>query len=401
MNVAIINTLAKTGSTGKIAYAFQQYLKSLGHNAYVFYGRPDEQVTAAEKDIIRIGNNFEWKTHAFLSRITGMQGIYSHAASMKMLKTFDELEIQAVCMFNLHGYYLNFPMLFEYRGKKKLPCEYVMLDEYPFLGKCAYSFDCDKFITECKNCQHLEDYPKSLWIDNSTKMFCIKREAYKLAPQCTFVGTAYTVERAKRSAITKNCKFGIADEAIDLKNVYYPRDTSRLRKELKISARKKVVVTVTPYPNERKGGKYFLEAAKRLESNEEIVFVHVGFEANVSECPSNYIPIRYVKNQNLLAEYYSLGDLFVHTSIAETIPAAILEALACGTPIMGFNSSGIPYSADAEHGVFVEPRNVDKMVEIIEQVPQKDEDRIQSCRKYAESRYNSLDYGRKLLDFLK
>ena len=400
MNIAIINTLAKTGSTGKITYAFQQYLKAQGHNAYIFYGRKDEQVLPDEKDIIQIGNDVDRYIHAFLARATGMQGVYSRNASKKMLARFDKLNIQAVCMFNLHGYYLDFPMLFKYLGEKKLSCEYVMLDEYPFLGKCAYSFDCDKFTTECKKCPRLKEYPKS-WVDGSNKMFHVKKDAYKLAPQCTFVGIEYTVDRAKKSAITKDCKFGIADEAIDLRNLFYPRDTSRLRHELKIPEENKVIVTVTPYPNERKGGKYFLEAARKLESRKDITFVHVGFNADTAECPSNYIPIGYVKDQSLLAEYYSLGDLFVHTSTAETIPASILEALACGTPILGFNSSGIPYSADAEHGTFVEPCNVDEMVKVIVQTPIKDDERIQSCRAYAMSRYDSVEYGKKLLAFLE
>lgn len=401
MNIGIINTLAKSGSTGKITYSYQQYLNSNGHHAYIFYGRKDEQVSSDEKDIIRIGNDTDMYIHGMLSRISGMQGVYSKKATSQMLKKFKELDIHAVCMFNLHGYYLNFPMLFQYLGKNNLPCEYVMLDEYPFLGKCAYSFDCNKFMAECKKCPRVREHPKSLFFDSSTRMFYLKRDTYKLAPQCVFVGIEYTVKRAKESAITKDCKFAIADEAIDLRTLYYPRDITRLKGELKIPEGNKIIITVTPYPNERKGGEFFLEAARRLEDRKDITFVHVGFRAETSECPTNYVPIGYVKDQNLLAEYYSLGDLFVHTSTAETIPASILEALACGTPIMGFNSSGIPYSADKEHGTFVEPKNIDEMVEVILKTPRKDEKRIESCRNYAKSRYDSVDYDAKLLSFLE
>ena len=176
---------------------------------------------------------------------------------------------------------------------------------------------------------------------------------------------------------------------------------NKIRKELEIPEGNKVIVTVTPYPNVRKGGQYFIEAARKMENNKDVSFVHVGFVADKSICPSNYIPVGYVKDQSLLAEYYSLGDLFVHTSTAETIPAAILEALACGTPILGFNSSGIPFSADKEHGTFVEPCNVDEMVKVIKKTPRKNRETIDSCREYAKSRYDNIMYYQKLLGILQ
>lgn len=401
MNIAIINTTAKSGSTGKIAFAFYNYIKSTGNNAYIFYGRNDDQVTPEDKELFRVGTNIDLFAHGILSRISGMQGCYSKRPTIRMIQKFEELNIQAVCMFNIHGYYLNYIELFRYLGRKRIPCEYVMLDEYPFLGKCTYSFDCNKYTSECKKCPRLHDYPKSFFYDSSTRLFWLKKKLYKMVPQCVFVGIQYTVEKAKKSAVTKNCKFAIADEAIDLRNMYYPRNIDRLRKKHGIPKTNKVILTVCPYPNKRKGGEYFLEAAKRLADHKDITFVHVGFQGDKSECPDNYIAIGYIKDQNLLSEYYSLADLFVHTSLAETIPSAILEALACGTPVLGFASSGIPYSADKEHGVFVEPRNVNEMIEVIKRTPLKNEESIKSCRLYAESRYDSIEYGRKLLSILE
>ncbi len=401
MNIAIINTLAKSGSTGKIAYGLYKYLKQQGHHAYIFYGRHDELVSEKEKDIFRVGTDFELYLHGVLSRITGMQGIYSKTATQRMLAQFEYNQINAVCMFNIHGYYLNYPLLFSFLGKNYIPCEYVMLDEYSFLGKCSYSFECEKFKSECKDCPRLREYPKSYFFDSSTRMFRMKKDLYKLVPQCIFVGVEYTVARAKTSSITKDCRFAIADEAVNLKEVYYPRDVSILRQELNIPKDNKVIVTVSPFPNKRKGSQYFLATANKMKDRNDITFVHVGFKADVSICPPNYIPIGYIKDQDLLSQYYSLGDLFVHTSTAETIPASILEALSCGTPILGFNSSGIPYTADAEHGTFVEPCNVDEMIRVIENTPKKTEERIKSCRDYAISRYDSEDYYKKLLFYLE
>ena len=399
MKVAIVNTLAKTKSIGKIAYGLQQYMQSQGHEAYIFYGREDGD-KLNDPYMIRVGNNVDMYIHGALTRVFGGEGTYSRAATRKMLRQFEELKIDAVCLLNIHGYYLNFPMLFQWLGKSKVRLVYVMLDEYPFLGKCTYSYDCEKYMSVCGHCPYLHDYPKSFFADPSTRIFYLKKKAYELVPQCTFVGIEYTVERARKSAIMLHAKFVVMDEAVDLRNMYYPRDTARLRKELNIPKKNKVIVTVTPYPGFRKGGQYYIQAAEKLQYRTDITFVHVGYQADPQKCPPNLIPIGYVKDQNLLAEYYSLGDLFVLTSVAETIPAAIIEALSCGTPILGFNISGIPTSADEEHGVFVEPCNVDDMVRVILETPIKTAERSASCRKYAESRYDAIEYYKKLTQLL-
>ena len=400
MRIAIVNTLAKTKSIGKIAYGLQQYMNSKGHEAYIFYGREHGEKNQAE-DLIRVGSDLDMHLHGIATRIFGGEGTYSHLATKRMLKQFEALNIEAVCLLNIHGYYLNFPMLFQWLGEKKVPVIYVMLDEYPFLGKCAYSFECEKFMSRCEKCPHLGDYPKNLFVDSSTRMFELKKKAYKMVPQCIFVGIEYTVERARKSAIMPpDAGYAIADEAVDLRNVYYPRERENLRKELGIPEQNKVIVTVTPFPEPRKGGIHFLKAAELLEDKKDITFVHVGFMADQSLCPSNYIPIGYVSDQEKLAEFYSLGDLFVQTSTAETIPAACLEALSCGTPILGFDTSGIPYCADEEHGTFVEINNDEELAKVILETPKKTQETIASCRKYAESRYDSIEYYKKLTNLL-
>ena len=232
--------------------------------------------------------------------------------------------------------------------------------------------------------------------DRSKDIFYAKKKAYDKVKDLTFVGIEYVVEKAKKSALLKNAKFKIMDEAVDLRNTYYPRDTKKLRERLGISCNSNVVVTVAPFLDERKGCKYYLELAKRMQSNRNIIFVHVGFNGDKKICPQNYIPISYVADQNELAEFYSLGDLFVCTSLAETIPASCLEALSCGTPILGFDVTGMPYCADKKHGTFVNVGDIDAMIDVINKTSTKTEDVIISCRKYAESRYDAVDYRDKI-----
>ena len=186
------------------------------------------------------------------------------------------------------------------------------------------------------------------------------------------------------------------DEAIDVK-VNTPKVTTSLRRELGIKDEQIVIGCVAPFSYPRKGVKYLVEAARRLENDSRFVFVQVGYDVkDKSGLPKNYIPIGYVSNQEVLTQYYSLADLFVFPSLLDTMPNACLEALSCGSPLLCFNISGMPYMADDTVMTLVESMNVDQMVEVIKNTKRKTRETIDACRNYAIKRFDSQKYYEKL-----
>ncbi len=394
MNAAVINT-CNYGSTGRIGRGLYKYLKSHGHNAIFCYGRG----RPAHKDsFFKFSWDIEVFLHILLARMTGLEGCFSFIATFRLKKKLKKQNIDTVYLLNIHGYVLNEYHLLQFLKVSQYKVIYLMLDEYPFTGKCGFTMECSEFEKECRRCPQKRVYPKSLFFDTANYLFKKKKEAYSGFNNIIFVGIDYTVQRAKKSILLKDKSFFIADEAIDLKNVYTLRNCKILKDRLKIPEDKKIIVCVAPFSNIRKGCSYFLKAARMLEDKRDIIFVHVGFDGNPSICPSNYIPIGFISDQNELAEYYSLGDLFVFPSLAETIPSTCLQALACGTPILGFNISGMPYCADHLHGQFVEPKNAKALAEKILEAPRKTPEIKRSCRAYAESRFDEQDYFRKLVN---
>lgn len=395
MNVAIINVLGKTKSTGKIAYGLHTYLKRHRNRSVIYYGRWDEGDDGSESDVVRISSDLDNHMHAACARVFGNQGEYSASATKRLLRLLDEQDPDAVYLLNLHGYYLNFPMLFDYLGKHRIKTICLMLDEYFFLGKCANALDCVKYRKDCRGCPAVREYPKSLLLDRAHHLLVKKAAAYRKVPNITFVGIPYTVRCAKESFLLRDAHFVEMDEAIDLKT-YFPRNTTSLRRELGIPKENKVILTIAPYSDPRKGGKYFMEAVRRLSDRTDMTFLYLVYDGDPTECPPSVIPIAYVRDQGLLATYYSLADMFVCPSLAETVANTCLEALACGTPVLGFDVCGMPDSADAEHGTFVPAGDVAALTEVIARTERKDAARINSCRAYAESRYDSEDYFKKL-----
>jgi len=394
MKVLFINTTYNIGSTGKLTHNFLEYLHQNGHDVLCIYANgkmPDYGVG------LKLKNTLSRKATILLERLTGKIGSFSPFSTHRACRFIEKYKPDIIYLGNLHGYYINIFTLYKFLKKKNIPCVQIMWDEFSMTGSCAFSFECDKYKSMCMKCPRLKDYPSSWFIDNSTDLFLKKKKAYDY-DRLTFVSVPYIISEAHKSALLSSKKLFPIDEAIDQDNLFFPRNTDKLRKELGIAQGNIVILTVAVYPSERKGCKYFLDAARHLSDNNKFTFVHVGFLGDKSECPHNYIPIGFVKNQELLAEYYSLADLFVCTSFAETQPNTCLEALSCGTRICGFNISGIPTCADAPFGEYVTPRDVNALAKVIENTSKKTEFSITETRKYAESRFSSNDYNRRLLD---
>lgn len=394
MKVLIINTRWEGASTGKIATGFYHKLIENGHQAVLLYG--DGKVRAEDPNIICIDSHIEIEFHRYLNYFWGFHGTFAPLAMMRLKKIIKTFKPDIVQLYNLHGYYLDIYKLFAFLKENDIPTVYGMLDEHPYLGYCCYAYDCEQFKTGCTQCtmRFEEGYMKSKFFNRARKTFLLKQEAYSNFSNIIYTGPEWVIDRARESLLLKNKRLEILDEYVETDNVFYPRDTKQIRKKLLIPDDKIVILNVGPSENVRKGIQYYIEVAKRTQ-RDDIVFINVGYTSDKSGLPSNYIPIPYVSDQNELAEYYSLADLFVCTSIADTMPNVCLDSLACGTPVCGFDITGIPYVAEEPLGRFVEPGNVEELLSIICSVKKKDEVLIEECREYALRRYSPDSYFEK------
>lgn len=395
-NVAIINN-GDRGSTGNIAKNLHRDLKNKGFNSYLCYGRGEY---SNSDDAYKTDSDWELKCHAMMTRISGRQGFYSKRATSRLLAKFDEWKIDTVFIVCIHGYYINETKLYEYIANHNIRLVHIMIDEYAYTGKCAYCDGCERYRVGCGKCPHKKDYPSSILLDGSKAVFNAKRQSYSRLKNAIFVGPQFVVEQAHKSPLFMNLKTEILDEAVDME-VFCPREVGNLRKSLGIDPNKIIIVSVVPYDggdNDRKGGRYFIELAKLLERDDRFVFVHVGYKCkNAEQLPSNFIPVGFINDLNLLAEYFSLGDMFVFPSLLDTMPNACLDALSCGTPLLCFKISGMPYVANDEVGTFVEARNVEALATVVKSTQKKTQQVIDNCRTYAMTRYNSKDYNEKLI----
>lgn len=399
MKIVIINVVYKVGSTGKNVDANYRDLKARGHEVKVFYGTRKQDVK--DRNFIYIGSRIATHIHYKLSKYFGLQGSLSILPTLRMIHILKKFKPDIIWVNGIHGYYLCEPLFWKYVKLSKIWVVYGMPDEYGFVGKCCSAGECDKYKTECNNCPQLSNYPESKYIDNSKRIFRMKKRAYAGISNLIFRSAPYVISRAKQSALTTGKYFCETDSSVDVTNTFYYRGNNELREELCIPEKHRIVLSCAPYYDELKGVKYFYEAAKLLKE-EEITFINVGYAGpnnrhlEIDTEGLKYIVIPYIADQNRLAEFYSIADVYVCTSIVDAMPNACLEALGCGTPILGFNISGVPFVADDAHGKFIEPCKAEVLAEEIMNHPKKTLETIQSCHNYALQRFDrSVSNARK------
>lgn len=400
MKVAIINAFYGFGSTGKGVIATQSRFEKLGYNTRVYYGLKRNHDDP--KNVFYIGNRLLSSFEYRISNLIGTHGMLSFIQTRKLLKNLNGFQPNIVWLNNIHDDYVNEFMLLNYLKKKNVLTIYSMVDEYAFLGRCCSVTDCLKYKdnSECRKCPHQDYYPSSRLLDLSHLKYKLKAKAYDGFDTLVFRSAPYVIHNAKNSLLLGEKKLFESDSSVDTKNIYYPRETEDLRTELKISKQTKVVLLCAPFSDKIKGGKYFLEAARQCISD-NIVFINVAFDGDKKQCPPNFIPLPFEKNRDRMAQLYSLADAYICTSISDAQPNTCLEALGCGTPIIGFNISGVPYTASSEFGTFVEPLDIEALVNEIRAIEKKTPETEKRCHMYAEERFSLEKSELRFQKFLK
>ena len=396
MKIGIINTTYGDGSTGYLSKKLFDFCSNYCET-FFFYGIGKKQ---NNKKIMKVQNFLGRKSHNLMSRLFGLQGFFSTQSSIKIIKTIKKEKITHLFFCNLHGNYLNYDFLLKKISNLGIKCLQIMWDEFPFTGKCTFSYSCKKYEKECYKCEHLHDYPNSWFFD--TSKFIQKRKKILFSKlDIGFVGAPFIVEKAKQSSILKGKQFFILDEAVDQTIFKTATPNYQLMEKLNICPNKIIVLCVCSYPNERKGGQFFVKMARHFEKDDRFIFVHVGVKPGNYSFPPNYRSVGFVNDKFELAEYYNISDLFVCTSLAETQPDACLEALSCGLHICGFDVAGIPSCAPNPIGNYFSIEKMGELFDFVSRASKKTQKTINETCEFSKRHFDINSYCAQLLEIIK
>ena len=159
----------------------------------------------------------------------------------------------------------------------------------------------------------------------------------------------------------------VINNGIDL-DIFKPTESGF--REIKGINNKFIILGVANVWEEKKGIRYFYKLSSMLEKDEAIVLVGLT-EKQKSELPKNIIGITRTNNTKELAEIYTMADVFVNPTLEEVLGLTNIEALACGTPVITFNTGGSIECIDENTGYIVEKGNIDKLREEISKIKDK------------------------------
>lgn len=351
MKILQISSHYDQGGAARITATLHRQWLSKDMEAYVAYGRGP---ASKEKNIFRFGTKLEVGISAMLSRMTGRNGYFNRRSTAKLIRKIEQIQPDMIHMHVLHGYYINVPILFHYINKNKIPYIWTLHDCHAFTGNCGYFFDCRKWEEGCGKCPYLKSYPKSLIFDETARMWQDKKELYGTEGNGKIVvPSRWLSEEVKKSFLGKaDCR--VIVNGIDMDVFGCPKEKGNLRAKYGYSAEEKIILGVAVgYQDQRKGVEYILRLAEELS---DVRFILIGWNKKLNSMKkglSNVITLKTIQDRKQLAEYYGMADVFVIPSLAENYATTVLEAMACGTPVVGFDIGGIPQQLEDGKGLTV------------------------------------------------
>lgn len=376
MKVLQINSVCGVGSTGRIATDLYKVLEEQGHECVIAYGRG----TAPEGvKTIKIGSNFDNYMHVAKTRIFDKHGFGSIKVTKEFIKKVNEYNPDVIHLHNIHGYYINIEILFEYLKRANKKVVWTLHDCWAFTGHCAY-FDyvnCSKWKDECKECPQKKEYPNSLLIDNSKWNFQKKKEVFSGVEDLTIVTPSKWLAGLVRKSYLSQYKIEVINNGIDL-DIFKPTE-SKFREIYKLKD-KFIVLGVASVWDRRKGLSYLVELSEKLDDSYKVIVVGVT-EKQKDNLPKNMIGITKTNNIKELVEIYSAADVFVNPTLEDNFPTTNLEAVACGTPIITFNTGGSVETIDRNTGYIIEKGDIETLYGIITKINLKE--KIKYNKNYA------------------
>lgn len=381
-----INLSANVGSHGRIAEEIGKAALENGWRSVIAYGR---SANVSQSELIRVGSNIDIYEHLIETRLFDNHGLASRLATKRFVEKVKELKPDIIHLHNIHGYYLNYRILFEYLNHVDIPVVWTLHDSWSFTGHCGQYLmvDCLKWQSGCNHCpQHKEEYPSS-YVDRSEKNYALKMALFPANKYLHLVPVSNWMADNVLHSFLKDADVRVINNGIDI-NTFAPSQKQKVCAKIHILG---VSNIWTPYK-----GLFDFYKLRELLNEDEYEITLVGLTANqVKQLPKGIRGIERTQSVNELAKLYATSDIFVNPTYCDTFPTVNIESLACGTPVITYNVGGSPEIIDEETGWVLNKGDVEAIAQCVRKMtnesPEEIENRRGKCRDRAVRLYNKED----------
>lgn len=371
MRLLQIDSCLVTGSTGRITESIARLAQSKGWDCYIVHGARFVKRPSCMTDIQTVSVVGEY-AHYVEGLLFDNHGLASRRETRKVVEKIKEINPDLIQLHCVHGYYLNYKILFEYLNATNIPVIWTFHDCWAFTGHCAHfvTVGCEKWKTECYDCPLTKGYPKA-FVDRSRRNYVLKKKIFCANQNLHIVPVSDWVGDLTKQSFLKEKDMHVIRNGVDL-SVFKPtgqKEKGRFR-----------VLGVSGVWTKSKGIVDFFRLRELLDRERyEIVLVGLSCE-QMKNLPDGIRGIEHTESVQELVALYSSSDVLVNPTYADTFPTVNIEALACGTPVITYRTGGSPEAVSPETGWVVEQGDIARVAEIVESLENKGESEVMSQR---------------------
>lgn len=392
--VQINPVLRRSTSTGRIMEEIGDIMMANGWECYAAYSRGRDGLMPTRMIPLPVGNIVSTVLHGLNTRFFDRHGLASYMATKAFVKKLKEIKPDIVHIHNIHGYFLNYKLLFKYLSENNVKVVWTVHDCWLYTGHCYYysAAGCYKWKSGCGHCPQRMHFPKSLMFDRSARNFIDKKKAFNSISQenMVIVPVSQWMRDEMRESYLKDYPFRVIHNGIDT-DIFSPQPVEEVKKKYGIAGYDKIILGLASIWLKEKGLDDFIEMSRMLRPDEKIVMVGVDDKTR-RLLPDNILTIRRTDNVAELAALYSAATAFVNPTWQDNYPTVNLEAQACGTPVVTYRTGGSPESLTAETGMIVEQGDVEGLLDAVRKFAEVPKEQITKvCREHAEANFDKRD----------
>ncbi len=388
------------------AYWLHQAQRDLGVDSTIL---TNGEVTFDDDSVISLaGTNFAKLKLAVLRRLAQIPVRAYRNRQRRMFDTgFDGIDFTRHPAYTsadlVHLHWVNGMVSTGALGKVKKPVVWTLRDMWPFTGGCHYSMECEQFMEGCGRCPQLGSN-----CERDLSRLVVRHKQAAIPEDIHIIGISrWLSECARSSEVFRHCRVSTISNNVDTR-LYSPLPKDQARQALGLDQGKKIVLIgaqdVTGF---YKGFDLFLQALKSLrKENVHVVIFGRSSDSDLDSLGVHSTSLGYMSDTESLRMVYSAADVFVAPSRMDAFGKTLVEAMLCGTPVVGFNATG-PKDI-VEHrttGYLAEPFNPQDLalgIEwVLDQPPEAYAEMCNSARARALKRFDSREIARQYVDLYR
>lgn len=358
MRILQINSVYGYGSTGRIVENLHQAIKDSGNESFVIHGRGK---ISNDPNVYKIGNVLEQGLDLLATRLFNRHGQTNFISTQKIINKIEELKPDVVHLHNLHGYYVNYVKLLKYLKNSNIKVVWLLHDPWIISGSSAdvggLDYDWESKLDKDKLILLSREYPShSRWSSKRSIRNYEVKKALLSDNNIQFVTPSKWLADEIKASFLEDSKIDVIYNGID---IHQFRCNGK-----KYDSESIQILGVASVWGKTKGLAYFNRLAQDLDKDYSITLVGISQKQKKNINP-NIRCIERTESIDELVELYNKADVFVNPTLFDNFPTVNLEAQACGTPVITFDTGGSKESLTKETGRVVERGDYEELKERI------------------------------------